>query len=75
VFGPIDFSPDEKMVATGTPDKTIELWSLETARELGTLGGNTAWISCPAFSPDGTRLASGSRDMVLKLCDGHLHHE
>ena len=44
-------------------------WDPANVRKLATLSGHTAAILSVAFSPDGTRLASGSSDMTLKVWD------
>ncbi|GAA6618595.1 eIF2A-related protein [Scytonema sp. NUACC26] len=63
--GSINFSPDGKMLASGSWDGTIKLWSLE-GKELRTLKHGRAVFNV-AWSPDGKILASGSRDGTIKL--------
>ncbi|GBO52900.1 high-affnity carbon uptake protein Hat/HatR [Pseudanabaena sp. lw0831] len=62
----IAFAPNGKMIASGSYDNTIKLWSIEE-KELITFKGHTAGITSVAFSPDGKMLASGSNDNTIKL--------
>ena len=62
----VAFSPDSKMVATGSGDNTVKLWTLE-GKLLKTLKGHTAGVWGVAFSPDGQIVASGSVDNTIKL--------
>jgi WD40 repeat protein len=64
----ICFSPDGKTLASGSRDKTIKLWDVETGKVRLTLEGHTNWVTSLAFHPDGDRLASGG-DITVRLWD------
>ena len=56
----IAFSPDGKLVASGSHDGTVQLWDSATGEPRGTLEGHTNSVLTIAFSPDGKLVASGS---------------
>ena len=56
------FSPDGRILATGTPS-TVKLWDVATQRNIATFEGRSV-----AFSPDGRILATGTPSTV-KLWD------
>ena len=61
------FSPDGKVIAAGSDDKTLCLWEADTGNLLHTLSGHTHAVNSVAFSPDGRVIASASSDGTLRL--------
>ena len=70
ISGDITFSPDGTLLAV--PCKSgVWLYDVKTGAEHNLLFGHTEPIGAVAFSPDGTSLASGSRDTTVRLWDVH----
>lgn len=63
----VAFSPDGKIIASASYDKTIKLWDANTQQELKTLAGHEKVVEVIDFSPDGKYLVSGDRDGNLLL--------
>lgn len=63
----VAFSPDGRLLAAVTADGSITLWDVATGVLHAELNGNRdeEWGWSIAFSPDGTKLASGGVDVRL----------
>jgi WD40 repeat protein len=62
------FSPDGRLVLTGSSDHTAQLWETATGRPLATLK-HEGGVESVAFSPDGQRVLTASEDKTARLWD------
>ena len=51
-------------VAAGSVDRAVKLWDLTSGDCVQSLEGHSWYVYSVSFSPDGTKVASGSRDDV-----------
>ncbi|MGH2769530.1 MAG: WD40 repeat domain-containing protein, partial [Actinomycetota bacterium] len=65
----VAFSPDGRVLASGSSDGGIILWDVAQRSRLTTLTDHTDGVASVAFSPDGRGLASGSSDNNVILWD------
>lgn len=65
----VQFSPDSTTLLTsaGFSDPDIRLWDARHGNSLGTLEGHSAYVTDMQFTPDGSRLISGSADQTIRL--------
>ncbi|KAK0632942.1 hypothetical protein B0T14DRAFT_542129 [Immersiella caudata] len=65
----VTFSPDSKLIASGSYDKTVKIWDVATGACTQTLEGHSHGVRSVTFSPDSKLIASGSYDKTVKIWD------
>ncbi|CAE6425532.1 unnamed protein product [Rhizoctonia solani] len=64
----IAFSPNQRLVVSGSDDMTIRIWDLQTSSSLGgPFIGHSGPVRSVAFSPDNSQIVSGSADGTIKV--------
>ncbi|MEH2406830.1 nSTAND1 domain-containing NTPase [Nostoc sp.] len=74
IYG-LDFSPDGKMLASGSNDETVKVWDVDKVIHgessesslIATFKGHTAKVNRLEFSRDGNIIASSSNDETVRL--------
>ncbi len=61
------FSPNGKLVATASRDRTARIWDAATGQSLAVLRGHTRPVRSVAFSSDGRRLVTASGDNTARV--------
>jgi WD40 repeat protein/energy-coupling factor transporter ATP-binding protein EcfA2 len=69
----VAFSPDGKLLASGSADQTIILWDVFTHEQISQPLSLAGSVNSIAFSPDGTMLAAGTSDKTILLWDMNTH--
>ncbi|KAL4778668.1 putative wd40 protein [Aspergillus varians] len=65
----VAFSPDGRMVVSGSTDHSIKLWDTKTGAEIRTIKGRSNLIPSVAFSIDRQMIAPGPYDKLIKILD------
>ena len=63
----ISITPNGKYLISGSTDKTIKVWNLQTKKLLFILKGHSKEVSAVTTTPDGKYLISGSDDKTIKI--------
>ncbi|KAM8977345.1 notchless protein homolog 1 [Pelodytes ibericus] len=63
------FSPDTRIIASASFDKSIKLWDGKTGKYITSLRGHVSAVYQIAWSADSRLLVSGSSDSTLKVWD------
>lgn len=63
----IAISPDGTWAVSGSDDKTVRIWNLESGKCRMTLKGHAGDVSSVAITPDGKRILSGSLDKSVRI--------
>jgi HEAT repeats/WD domain, G-beta repeat len=65
----VAWSPDGTRIASGSDDKTVQLWDAANGGHSLTISGHPAKVLAVAWSPDGRRIASGNNDGTIQVWD------
>jgi len=65
----IAYSPDGNLLCSGSRDKTIRIWDMESGVCQRILTDHDGGVNGVAYSPHGDQVASGSRDKTIRLWD------
>jgi WD40 repeat protein len=74
----LDISPDGKMIASGSTDTTVRIWSIPEKRQLEVIKSHPDYVYSVAFSPDSKQIATGCQDTFVRIFSvksGLLLHE
>ncbi len=65
----VAWSPDGKRIASGSDDKTVQVWDAFTGHKLVSYDGHSDRVYALGWSPDGIYIASTSNDKTVQVWD------
>ncbi|XP_065892497.1 notchless protein homolog 1-like isoform X1 [Dysidea avara] len=65
----VSFSPDARLIASASFDKSVKLWDGRTGKYITSLRGHVSAVYQISWSADSMLLCSGSSDSTLKVWD------
>ena len=65
----VAWSPDGQRIASGSGDKTVQVWDAATGGNALVYRGHASWVNAAAWSPDGRRIASAGWDDTVQVWD------
>ena len=65
----VAISPDGKTIVSGSWDKTIKIWDMQSGECLNTLEGHSSYVESVVISPDGKTIVSGDHNGTIKIWD------
>ena len=63
----VSFSPNNQYVVSGSFDKTVRIWDVESGDCIKTLEGHTFGVNGVSFSPNNQYVVSGSNDKTVRI--------
>ena len=63
----VSWSPNGRRIASGSDDKTVQVWNPPDGGDVFTYIGHTAEVFAVAWSPDGSHIASGGYDKAVQV--------
>jgi WD40 repeat protein len=63
------FSPDGQAIVSGSNDKTVRLWNVQTGQLIYLLTGHKDRVKSVGISPDGNAIISGDASRIVKVWD------
>jgi serine/threonine protein kinase len=63
----VAWSPNSDQIASGSRDKTIQIWDVNAGSKLLTYSKHTQAVACLNWSPNGTSIASGDFERIIRI--------